>query len=302
VQPEAQPRPGRAGLRAARDDGNQIVWRKEVMERRTLCALSVAALLASQNAIAAGPTITGASFAGTNAALTLTISGGGFGSAPPGALCKSCTTLYINIGGRIGCFDKYNIVSWTDDRIVLSGLQANPGNQILISVTSTLYGTVTVLSTAINNSIRLALPKISTVTFVGSGRHLRMTITGSGFGATPPGIHSEGDLPFFLFTILPLNSAQWSAGYIGCGDTDAVSLDYASWSPTKIVISGFGEKYGKGPSSANHWQVFPGDIVTIAVANSATNGLKIGYSSNPPTYVPFVSPLGTGAVWSGQLP
>jgi len=271
--------------------------------RLALCALSVAALLTSQNiAIAAGATIARVVFQGTNAELTIIISGSGFGSAPPGIPCKSCTTPYIKIGGRIGCFDKYNIVSWTDSRIVLSGLQANPDNEILVSVTNPQNKTIGVLSAATSKSIRLTSTKIAAVAFAGSGRNLQMTITGSGFGAAPPGVPGEGDLPFFLFTDLPFDTVQWYAGYIGCG-ISTMGLDYASWSDTKIVISGFGSEYGKGPRSSRSWRVAPGDIVAIAVANSATDGLKIGYGfSAAKTFIPFASPLGTGALWAGPLP
>jgi hypothetical protein len=270
--------------------------------RLALFPLSITALLTSRSiVVAASATITGVAFHGTNAALTVIISGSGFGSAPSGIPCKSCTTPYINIGGRIGCFDSYNIVSWTGSQIVLSGLEANPYNQILISVTNPQNKTVGVLSTAISPSIQLsASPKIATVAFTGSGRNLHMTITGSGFGAVPPGVPGERNLPSLLFTDLPLETPQWNAGYVGCDKTSLVTLDYASWSDTKIVISGFGGAYGKGPSSAHFWQVTPGDVVSITVANSA-NDLKIGYSFNT-DYPLFASPLGTGTVWSGQLP
>jgi hypothetical protein len=270
--------------------------------RIALCALSVAALLTSRSiAVAASATIAGVAFQGTNAALTIIISGSGFGLAPPGIPCTSCTTPFINIGGRIGCFDNYNIVSWTDRRIVLSGLQANRDNQILVSVTNPQNKTVGVL-TVTSKSIQVTPTKIATVAFTGSGRNLHMTITGSGFGAAPPGVPGEGNLPFLLLTDLPYEAAQWNAGYIGCGNNDAVTLDYASWSDTKIVISGFGGEYGKGPSNVHFWRVTPGDIVAIAVANSA-NGLKIGYSFIAPnTSIVFASPLGTGTVWAGHVP
>ncbi len=267
-----------------------------------LCALSVAALLTSRNAaVAAGATIASVAFRGTNAALTVIISGSGFGSALP---CKSCTTPYINMGGRIGCFDKYNIVSWTDSQIVLSGLQANPDNQILVSVTNPQNKTVGVLSATTSTSIKLTSTKIATVAFAGSGRNLHMTITGSGFGAAPPGVPGEVDLPFFLFTDVPFDTVAWNAGYIGCGNNDSVTLNYRSWSDKKIVISGFGSAYGKGTSAYRNWRVAPGDIVAIAVANSATDGLKIGYSFNAAQSFPFgfPSPLGTGSLWAGQLP
>jgi hypothetical protein len=272
--------------------------------RLALCVLSVAALLSSQSiAFAAGATITGVAFQGTNAALTVTISGSGFGSAPAGVPCKSCATPFINIGGRIGCFDSYNILSWTGSQIVLSGLQANPKNQLLVSVTNPQDKTVGVQSTVTPQSITLTTPpQIATVTFSGSGRNLKMIITGSGFGAAPPGVPGEVDLPSFMFVDLPNTIAQWNAGYTGCGNDDGVTLDYASWSNTKIVISGFGSDYGKGPRSEHSWQVTSGDFVSITVANSAS-GLKIGYNlESAKPFLPFASPLGTGTVWVGILP
>ncbi len=187
---------------------------------------------------------------------------------------------------------------------MLSGLQANPYNQILVSVTNPQNKTVGVLSATTSTSIKLTSTKIATVAFAGSGRNLHMTITGSGFGAAPPGVPGEMDLPFFLFTDVPLKSVGWNAGYIGCGNNDSVALDYRSWSDKKIVISGFGSAYGKGPPNDRNFRVEPGDIVQIAVANSATDGLKIGYSFNATQTIAngFPTPLGTGSVWSGQLP
>jgi hypothetical protein len=125
-----------------------------------------------------------------------------------------------------------------------------------------------------------------------------MTITGSGFGTAPLGVPGESVLPFLSFIDQPLDLAQWQAGYAGCGNVDAVTLDYTSWSNTKILISGFGREYGRGPRGRHKWTVSPGDLFTIAVANSGTDGPKMGYTSNP---TPFGGPLGTGAVGIGQV-
>jgi hypothetical protein len=266
-----------------------------------LSVLSITALLSLDDiAIAAGAKIARVAFQGTNAALKLTISGSGFGLAPPGVPCTSCSTPFIQMGGRIGCFDSYNIVFWSQETIILSGVQANPDNTILVAITNPQDKTVGTLSVVTPRTIGLSSPKIRSVTFAGSRKNLNMAIVGSGFGTAPPGVPGEFSFAFFSFIDLPLDSSQWQAGYAGCGTSDAVALDYALWSNTKILISGFGREYGRGPRTQhNKWIVTPGDLVAIAVANSGKNGLKIGYSSNPTA---FGSPLGTGAVWVGQLP
>jgi hypothetical protein len=268
----------------------------------TLCALSITALLSlGKIAIAADAKITNVAFQGINAALTLRIFGSGFGLPPSGVPCMSCSTRFIEIGGRLGCTDNYNILSWSQTKIVLSGLQANPVISVVIKVTNPQNKTVGVLSTVIPNRIGLSSPKIESVTFAGRSKELKITITGFGFGTAPPGVPGESNLPFLSFIDQPFDLTQWQAGYVGCSNSDAVTLDYTSWSNTKIRISGFGPRYGRGPRGAKFWTVAPGDIVTIAVANSGTNGVKIGYSVVE-SAIPFGSPLGTGAVWAGQLP
>jgi hypothetical protein len=68
-----------------------------------------------------------------------------------------------------------------------------------------------------------------------------------------------------------------------------VTLDYASWSPTQIVIAGFGKKYGSGPAAENNWRVHSGDEVMIEIAKAGGSGLKRAYTVAPPTFA---------AVWS----
>jgi hypothetical protein len=203
------------------------------------------------------------------------------------------------MGGGIGCFDSYNIVSWKQTQIVLSGLQANRNIEIVVAVTNPQTRQVSALFTVTPNTIALTRPTIRSVTFAGSGKNLHMTITGSGFGTAPPGVPGEVISPFLSFIDRPFDSGQWQAGYAGCGNTDFVALDYAIWSDTMIVISGFGRQYGRGPLGQHRWTVAPGDLATIAVANSGTGGLEIGYTSNP---IKFGRPLGTGEFAIMQLP
>jgi hypothetical protein len=258
-------------------------------------------------AAAAGATIASVAFTGTNADLAVTISGSGFGLAPPHVPCKSCATPYLNIGGRIGCSGAYNIDSWTSSRIILSGFQGSPGGDVIISVENPQNKTISVKPTTIPNSITITSPpKIDSVVFTGSGRNLKMTINGSGFGTAPRNVPGDLDVPFFAFVDLPFDMpgetgftpGQWGAGYelSSCGWNNTVTLRYASWSPTRIAITGFGPKYGKGPRNSRHWTVSSGDFVAIAVANSGTGGLVLSYTFN------VLSPLGTGTLWGGLLP
>jgi len=265
--------------------------------RSALCGLTMAALLASTSlAFAAGPKITSVTFAGSNASLTMTISGTGFGTLS-GVPCTACSTPFLKIGGHIGCSVTYNIVSWNNSFIIITGLQGNPGGNAVISVTNPQNKSENVAGTSIPSSIRVTSPpKIQAVTFSGSGQNLHMTVTGSGFGLAPPQVPGETDLPNFAFVDQPFGTGGWLAGYGGCGALDAVTLDYLSWSDTRIVISGFGKRYGTGPRAYRKWTVAPGDIVEIAVAHSPLFGLEMGLNTQ------IQSPDGTGGVWAGRLP
>lgn len=265
--------------------------------RGTLCGVALVLLLGWGNiASAAGSKITNITFTGTNAGLTIVISGSGFGSSPPGVPCKSCKTPYLQITGRIGCTDLYNIVSWKDDFITLNGLQANPGSNILVTVENPQNKTVGVFAKAVPKSIAIVSPTINSVAFGGSGETLRMTVTGTGFGATPPSLPAQTNLPFFVFIDRPFAPATWEAGYANCGFGDAVALNYVSWSDTKISIDGFGRSYGRGPRGSRKWTVASGDVVAIAAANSSTKGMALSYDLH------FDNPVGNGTVWGGQLP
>jgi hypothetical protein len=265
---------------------------------------AIATLLIWTSIAVAGPSITSVSFAGTNANLRITISGRGFGLAP-GVPCKSCTTPHLNIGGRIGCLEAYNIVSWTDNRIILSGFQGNPGGTVLVAVENPQNKSSDLRGATIPASLDIApSPTIESVIFSDSGRNLHMTVKGSGFGVAPRGVPGDRDLPFFSFIDRPFSPFQWVAGYTSCGAINAVTLKYLSWSATRIVISGFGSEYGKGSAAYRHWTVAPDDRVAIAVANSGTSGLKMSYNifNFGPQDPGVLSPLGAGTLWGGRLP
>jgi hypothetical protein len=255
-----------------------------------LAGLSAVVWLAcSDLALAKNPTITTVAISGTNADLAVTISGSGFGTLPTG-LCTSCTTPYLNITDSqgYGC-QLFNITSWTDSAIAFNGLQGNPGDYMVVFVTNPQTGLVGVWATgSIPRSIKLASPKIASVSFAGSiGPDLQMTIMGSGFGASPLGLDAATDLPFISFVDKPFEAEAWQAGY----GEDPITLRYGSWSDNQIVVLGFGGKYGLRGHT-----VSPDDLVAIAVANSATCGLDVNAKDAS------LGPTSGGAVWGGRLP
>jgi hypothetical protein len=239
----------------------------------------------------ANPTISGVIFTGKNIDLAVTISGTGFGTAPKGVPCTKCTTPYLKItdGRGYGC-QIFNVKSWTDTGIAFTGFQGNPGDSVLILVKNPQTNLVGIRGQInIPAAITLASPAIKTVVFSGEiGRHLEMTIMGSGFGASPSGLPFNGNLAnLFSFIDKPFMPGEWQAGY----GIDAVTLTYGSWSNDRIVILGFVGSYG-----TSYWKVDPNDPVEIAVANSGTCGLGVNAidQSLGPTFI--------GAVWLGHLP
>jgi hypothetical protein len=275
--------------------------------RFALSGLSIGILLSwATIGFAAGSTITLISFEGTNTDLVMTISGSGFGTPPNGVTvpCQSCGTPYIHIGRSCSSF--YTIAAWTQNRIILGNLQGNPGDSLLVSVENPQNKSIGLLGTVIPESITFASPKITSVTFRGSGASLKMTVTGSGFGNTPASLPGEQDLPFFSFIDLPFGPRTWQAGY-GSPDfaDDAVTLNYLSWSDQKIVISGFGGDYGNGPSKNRKYTVASKDRVAIQVANAQSCGLGIAFvpfSYVVPNTPGFYPSFPTAAVWGGYLP
>jgi hypothetical protein len=237
-------------------------------------------LTCSNFALAANPEINAVTFAGTNTDLQVTVSGNGFGTVPRGIPCDACSTPYFGIANSRGSVcQSLNIKSWTDSAIVVSHFQGNPGDNVLVAVTNPQNHLIGISGrSSVPKTITSSYPIIRSVSFSGAvGRNLQMMIVGSGFGASPPGLPFEGDLGFFNFNYKPFESAheQWSAGYIG----DSVTLKYGLWFDNKILILGFGGKYGTG-----HFKISPNATVQIEVANTTTCGLNMY------------------GIWAGHLP
>jgi len=104
---------------------------------RTSLLLAVVLAAVPAAGLMAAPKITRITFAGDSANITETITGSGSGAAPAGVPCTSCTTPLLSFVNEWRCFNSnINITSWTDNKIIVSGLAANPGDAIVTLVTN----------------------------------------------------------------------------------------------------------------------------------------------------------------------
>jgi hypothetical protein len=253
---------------------------------------AIALLTFSNISLAAIPVITSVSFTGTNVDLQVVASGRGFGSAPPGVPCTKCGTPYLKVvDGRGDLCQLFNIISWSDTKVMFSGVHGAPGDGVLVFVTNPQNHLLGISKGVhIPNTITLASPTIKSVFFSGDiGRNLKMTISGFGFGASPPNLPFTGDLPFFAFVDRPFEATGWVAGYTQGRIRDTVTLKYGFWSPTKIIIQGFEGSYGQSV-----FKISPGDSVEIFVVNTDTCGLSMNLLN--------MGPASIAALWGGHLP
>ena len=126
-------------------------------------------------------------------------------------------------------------------------------------------------------------PVIKKVAISGSGRNLKFTITGSGFGSAPRHLPFTGDLSFLRFydwgqVACENNLGLFEAGFSAWGQyaADPATLRYTSWTSTKIVVSGFAGAYNSGCNRA-----LPGDPITIGIwasGDSADTGPQTAWA------------------------
>lgn len=81
-----------------------------------------------------------------------------------------------------------------------------------------------------------------------------------------------GNLPYFAF-----NNGKFEAGNVTASNWDAVTLNYVSWGPDRIVVAGFSGAYG-----ARSWEAAPGDPVTVTVWNPDSGGKTTWKGVLPP--------------------
>jgi len=244
------------------------------MQYHILLAASFAALSAGAQAATKLPHISGVAVtAATDGSYTAVLHGTNFGAAPADVPCNSCMPAELQVVNMNTqpYPQTINVTSWSSSAITITGVAASSGDPIRVAVYNATAGNTAAIGGRIGKARGVA--KISAITTSGSGQNLVITITGSGFGPAPAGIGTNADSPFLVVTDFNAqapysNGFPWNAGYCGGSDCDGVTVNYASWSNTQIVINGFGSSYG------NTWQVNPLDSLCVGVwpSSSTSNG------------------------------
>ncbi len=125
-------------------------------------------------------------------------------------------------------------------------------------------------------------PAISSVSTITAANTQTMTISGSGFGNTPPQTVplSDGSIDTYACNVntpsLAISdsgpgSNSWSAGRQTCNGSDAIGIYITSWSDTQIVLTGFGSSE-LGTNGAKQWNIAAGDPLVVRVWGPNENG------------------------------
>jgi hypothetical protein len=264
-----------------------------------IAALPLVVALLTGSAAAQTPQISSVAFTGSAGHYALTITGTGFGS-PAATLpftgdmpnFRIVDNAQVGFGewGYMGDANVLTYRSWTNNRIVVSGLGAQPGDALTMGVwnqTSQLGG-----AWGGNVPTTGSTPKITGVEMSGTGANLEILVYGSGFGAAPPNLPpfaSPADLDYFRFTDLRSHcgsgSTLFEAGFQGwnINQPTPVTLYYTSWSDNTIVVSGFAGSYGQGCATYQ-----PGDPVTVVVYNTADTsdtGAQTAWGGPPAAHI-----------------
>jgi hypothetical protein len=236
-----------------------------------LSALVVPAAAAAPVA-PSGPVITSVNFSGAVGDYSVTINGSGFGAYRgtipfTGLLPYLCILDNAQIGhGEYGCVaNSLTFEHWSATRIKVGGFAGNPGDAVQIAIWSPQStGEVAWAGNVPGGPKR---PAVSSVSVSGSGKNLKFVITGTGFGKAPAKMPHTGDLNFLRLTdwgqqVCDGITGLFEAGFSGWGinPPDTITVRYASWSATKIVVDGFSGTYGAACSTA-----LAGDPITIGI-------------------------------------
>jgi hypothetical protein len=224
-----------------------------------VCRATLALILLASSGAMAKPEakIKKVKFTAVGSSFNVSITGQNFGNSPVSLPCDSCAAPELKFidNANFRVIETPNILTWTDTSITLSDVTGEKADSISLVITN---DTLNSIATAGGN-FPGKHPTIKNVTFSGNGKNLVMTITGSGFGSAPSGVPGSTDIPYFQF--LDWRAVDgYSAGYVGQGYTDTLTLNYASWSNTQIVINGFGSEYGD-----DGWTAKRGDPYIITV-------------------------------------
>jgi len=203
-----------------------------------------------------------------------TITGTGFGPAPTGIPCNACKPQQLEVAtqGRPNTIKKVNVTGWADKEITVTGITTRPRKAITVAVWSARAANAAAWGGLV--SPRADVPRIWKIATSGSGKTLTVTVTGRRFGPAPPGILGKvTDSSYFMLTDYNAAAPNSGTGGVGGGypwqaglcatkrgnrnTCNSVTVGYVSWTPTQVVVSGFGPQYG------GNWIVNPGDAFCV---------------------------------------
>jgi hypothetical protein len=218
--------------------------------------------------------------------VTVRIFGAHFGKSPVKLPCRKCNIPELNLWYFVGDPqgpNEVDITQWDDSYIELAGLTGTPGNTAIIAIKNDSLGKQgeTVDATA-NLPGGPAVPKIRRLTFLRDRKHLKIIVEGRGFGVAPAGVPGSIDTAYFqLWTWVTgggHSNYPWSAGH----DGNSVTMNYESWTDSRIVITGFGSLYHAGEEG---WVARPGYAVAVTLSNNPGGG-AVGPSTGKASRLP----------------
>ncbi len=224
------------------------------------------------------PTITNVAISGAAGDYELTITGSGFGS-PAASLpldgdlpnFRIADSAQVGSGewGYDGDGHPLDYQVWTGNRIVVSGLGANPGNALVLALWNQNSGQGVTWGGDVPPAATPG-PVISSVQFTGTPSNPQIIIRGSGFGTAPIAMPYTGSIQSFAI-------GDWRAYHAGSGPsstwTSGVTEKFLSWSPTTIALGGFSGTFGQQPNVLE-----PGDPLSIQIWSPASS-----YDTGPQT-------------------
>ncbi len=243
----------------------------------TAFAIALAIGAGAAQSAASLPFITGIDFTATASGkggntYVATISGRHFGPAPADVPCTACSPNELQVVDMNGAKapETIDVTSWTNDSISIGAVTAKSKDSIIIDVYNDTVGNAGAKGGSASR--HTAGPHIAAISASGAGQSLQITLTGSGFGPAPPQVGQNTDSPYMLVTDFNnagagTGGAAWHAGFCNSEQCDGVTMGYASWSDTQIVMSGFGPDYGE-----NNWVVNPGDAYCVTVWSTTGDG------------------------------
>ncbi|MGC1371604.1 MAG: hypothetical protein WA824_05655 [Candidatus Sulfotelmatobacter sp.] len=242
------------------------------------------------------PAFSPAVIKGTSQKYSITLNGYDFGSDLCSGSGQDCA--YFRIGnptcnksnpgeceaGYIGDAYTVNFDSWASHLLEISAYTVGqPGDAIEVGVWNSLNPANGTVWAGNIPPVQPGTPKIYSVVFNGAGENLHITIYGDGFGNaqnlgctlpcenTNTGFLRFGDYAYHSFA--GACGACFYAGFTG----DSITMNYTSWSNTKIEVSGFAGTYGE-----NDMVVSPGDPVAVDVWNTNSPLLATTWSGVVP--------------------